>query len=331
MRSCISSVGKKPLLFLVGVVLVIVEIFFVPGLGVPGVLGLIFVIAALVLALIGIPIDVSFETGVLADAMTRVLLSLLGSFVLALVFMRLLSKTAMGKNFVLEDAETGFLSAPSASDLVGQIGEAQTDLRPAGKIVIEGQRYEATSEREFIAHGSRVRVIGKDGPGSRRPPRGGGVTAAIIVVVLVIGLLLLFAEVAIVPGFGVAGALGLLALAAGAIAAWTELGPLWGGVTSGALRSSLLESCSSGCQEADSVGKWSSSTARRTPSRRRIGVALVGRRGTTVTPLRPIGRIRIGSEEVDVMTEGEYIDSNLEVEVVSVEGPRVIVRIPDTR
>jgi membrane-bound serine protease (ClpP class) len=155
---------EEALMFLVGVVLVIVEIFFVPGLGVPGVLGLIFVIAALVLALIGIPLDVSFETGVLADAMTRVLLSLLGSFVLALVFMRLLSKTAMGKSFVLEDAETGFLSAPSASDLVGQIGEALTDLRPTGKIVIDGQRHEATSERAFIALGSRVRVIGTDGP-----------------------------------------------------------------------------------------------------------------------------------------------------------------------
>jgi len=155
---------EEALLFLSGVVLVIVEIFFVPGLGVPGVLGLIFVIAALVLALIGIPLDVSFETGVLADAMTRVLLSLLGAFVLALVFMRLLSKTAMGKSFVLEDAETGFLSAPGASDLAGQIGEALTDLRPAGKIIIDGERHEATSEREFIARGARVRVIGRDGP-----------------------------------------------------------------------------------------------------------------------------------------------------------------------
>jgi membrane-bound serine protease (ClpP class) len=155
---------EEALLFLAGVALVVVEIFFVPGLGVPGVLGLVFVIAGLVLALIGIPIDVSFETGVLADAMTRVLLSLLGAFVLALVVMRLLSKTAMGRNLVLEDAETGFLSAPTASDLVGQIGEALTDLRPAGKIVIDGERHEATSEREFIAHGSRVRVIGKEGP-----------------------------------------------------------------------------------------------------------------------------------------------------------------------
>ena len=155
---------EEAILFLSGVVLVLVEIFFVPGLGVPGVLGLIFVIAALVLALIGVPLDVSFETGVLADAMTRVLLSLLGAFVLALVFMRLLSKTAMGRALVLEDAETGFLSAPSASDLVGQTGEALTDLRPAGKVVVDGERHEATSEREFIARGSRVRVIGKDGP-----------------------------------------------------------------------------------------------------------------------------------------------------------------------
>ena len=70
----------------------------------------------------------------------------------------------MGRAFVLEDAEAGFLSAPSASDLVGQIGEALTDLRPAGKIIIDGERHEATSEREFVARGARVRVIGKDGP-----------------------------------------------------------------------------------------------------------------------------------------------------------------------
>jgi membrane-bound serine protease (ClpP class) len=125
---------------------------------------LICVISALVLSLIGIPIHVSFQTGLLAEAMTRVLLSLLGAFVLALVLMRLLSRTALGRSFVLQDAETGFLSAPSASDLVGQIGEALTDLRPAGKIVINHQRHEATSEREFVARGSRIRVIGKDGP-----------------------------------------------------------------------------------------------------------------------------------------------------------------------
>ncbi|KPK14958.1 MAG: hypothetical protein AMJ62_11305 [Myxococcales bacterium SG8_38] len=155
---------EEALLFVAGVILVIIEIFFVPGFGVPGVLGLICVISALVLSLIGIPINVSFKTGLLAEAMTRVLLSLLGAFVLALVLMRLLSRSAFGRSFVLQDAETGFLSAPSASDLVGQVGEALTDLRPAGKIIVGHQRHEASSEREFIARGSRVRVIGKDGP-----------------------------------------------------------------------------------------------------------------------------------------------------------------------
>ncbi len=154
---------EEALLFLAGVILVIVEIFFIPGFGVPGVLGLICVITALVLSLIGMPINVSFKTGLLAEAMTRVLLSLLGAFVLALMAMRVLSRTAFGRSLVLEEAETGFLSAPAALELEGQVGEALTDLRPAGKIAIGKERHEATSEREFIARGTRVRVIGKEG------------------------------------------------------------------------------------------------------------------------------------------------------------------------
>lgn len=153
-------------------------------------------------------------------------------------------------------------------------------------------------------------------------------TPFIIVTVLVLGLILLFAEVAIVPGFGVAGILGVLALGAGAVAAWTELGPLWGGLTgvcslvaavimlvwlpkSRAGRKVVLEH-----SQADAVSQEDRS-------------ALVGRRGVTVTPLRPIGRVRFGRDEVDVITEGEYIGSNQEVEVMTVEGARVVVRTPD--
>ena len=153
-------------------------------------------------------------------------------------------------------------------------------------------------------------------------------TTIIIVTVLVLGLILLFAEVAIVPGFGVAGVLGVLALGAGAVAAWTELGPFWGGVTGGASivaaiamlvwlpksragRRMVLEH-----SQAESISQED-----RSP--------LVGRRGITVTPLRPIGRVRFGSEEVDVITEGEYIERDQEVEVTIVEGARVVVRVPN--
>jgi len=153
------------------------------------------------------------------------------------------------------------------------------------------------------------------------------VTAVVIVVVLVIGLVLLFTEVAVVPGFGVAGALGLLALAAGAIAAWTELGPFWGGMTGAA--SVVAAGIMLIWLPKSRVGRQmvlEHSQAQTLSQEDRT--ELIGRRGVTVTPLRPIGRVRFGSDEVDVVTEGEYIDSQQEVEVMTVEGARVVVRIP---
>ncbi len=150
-------------------------------------------------------------------------------------------------------------------------------------------------------------------------------TAAAIVAILVVGLLLLFTEVAVIPGFGVAGVLGIIALGAGATAAWAELGPFWGAVTgvvsliaagvmlyvvpkSRAGRRMVLEH-----NQGDAVSQRNQSN-------------LLGRRGVTATPLRPSGRVRFGKEEVDVITEGEYIEAGLEVEVVAVEGPEVVVR-----
>lgn len=153
-------------------------------------------------------------------------------------------------------------------------------------------------------------------------------TPVVIMTVLVLGLILLFAEVAIVPGFGVAGILGVLALGAGAVAAWTELGPVWGGVTgvtslfAAVIMLVWLPKSRAGKKivlqhnHADAASQEDRSS-------------LVGRRGMTVTPLRPIGRVRFGADEVDVITEGEYIDSDQEVEVMVVEGARVVVRVPD--
>lgn len=165
-HAVVNLVGwEEAVLFAVGVILILVEIFFVPGFGIPGVVGFACLLAALVMALIGIPLDVSFETGLLASAMTRVMLSLLGALGLALLFARLLPKTSLGHRLVLEQAETGFTSAATASTaLVGSFATALTDLRPAGKITIGIARHDARSERSFIARGTRVRVIGTDGP-----------------------------------------------------------------------------------------------------------------------------------------------------------------------
>ncbi|GAH71883.1 unnamed protein product [marine sediment metagenome] len=54
---------------------------------------------------------------------------------------------------------------------------------------------------------------------------------------------------------------------------------------------------------------------------------LVGREGVAETDLRPAGKARIDGRRVDVLTDGEYVDSGTRVKVVRVEGARVLVRV----
>ena len=53
---------------------------------------------------------------------------------------------------------------------------------------------------------------------------------------------------------------------------------------------------------------------------------LIGKIGDTITPLRPAGTVLIENERIDVVSEGSYIDSNKKVEVMFVEGSRIVVR-----
>ncbi|WP_418302493.1 NfeD family protein [Lysinibacillus fusiformis] len=53
---------------------------------------------------------------------------------------------------------------------------------------------------------------------------------------------------------------------------------------------------------------------------------LLGKVGTTLTPLRPSGTMVLGSERIDVVSEGGYVDANKHVEIIKVEGSRVVVR-----
>src|SRR5690625_568690 len=53
---------------------------------------------------------------------------------------------------------------------------------------------------------------------------------------------------------------------------------------------------------------------------------LIGQEGVTLTPLRPSGTALIGDERVDVVSESNFIDKNINIKVVKVEGIRVVVR-----
>lgn len=53
---------------------------------------------------------------------------------------------------------------------------------------------------------------------------------------------------------------------------------------------------------------------------------LIGKKGVTITPLRPSGTVRIDDERIDVVAEGSFIENNTDVKVVKVEGSRIVVR-----
>ena len=53
---------------------------------------------------------------------------------------------------------------------------------------------------------------------------------------------------------------------------------------------------------------------------------LVGETGRTTSPLRPTGKARFGSLSIDVSSAGGYIEADSLVEVLDVQGPRVIVK-----
>lgn len=167
---------EEILLFGLGIGLLAVEIFFIPGFGVVGVIGLLVLGAALVMAMINLPMNVALESGILMTALTSVLLALVGSLVLFFVALRYLPDSRLASGLMLKTslagAEEGLEGggwgheAPGASQLlVGREGEALTDLRPAGKVSLDGETavYDVVGQLTWITRGSRVRVVEVDG------------------------------------------------------------------------------------------------------------------------------------------------------------------------
>lgn len=52
----------------------------------------------------------------------------------------------------------------------------------------------------------------------------------------------------------------------------------------------------------------------------------LGMRGTVITPLRSAGTVLIDGTRIDAVSEGEFIEKDMEVEVIKIEGSRIVVK-----
>ena len=154
------------LLFVIGIGLIILEIFAFPGFGVAGISGVALVITALVLSMtLNFKFDFTFvPTTTIIKKITLVLgfssVGLLSSIWLGMKlinantrFGTIALKTELGK-------ETGFISQDlSMNELVGKTGRAATFLRPAGKVEINDELYDAVAEFGLIDKEAEVKVV----------------------------------------------------------------------------------------------------------------------------------------------------------------------------
>ena len=150
------------------------------------------------------------------------------------------------------------------------------------------------------------------------------------IVLVFLGVLLIFIEIFIIPSFGPIGVLGGLLVAAGACVAGYREGFKAALTATGLGFGFALPACG--------LGFWllprtriGGSLIHRASERSDEGfraaaepAELVGRRGEAVTPLRPSGIALIDGRRVDVVAEGEFIERGRRVEVVKVEGNRVV-------
>lgn len=154
------------IIFILGIVLLAVEIFAIPGFGVAGATGLLLIIGGLAMAMVD---NVVFETGdmplvlnTIFRALGIVIVSLLVALILSLYIGKKLFTSNLFPNLALnttQKTELGFIGVDSKNrELVGKTGIAHTILRPSGTIEIEGELYDAMSEYGFIDKGSQVKV-----------------------------------------------------------------------------------------------------------------------------------------------------------------------------
>lgn len=154
---------EELLLVFVGVLLLLVEVFLLPGFTLAGVAGIVMLVAGLGLTLVGS----GATAAAVISALGRVAISVLVALAGGLVAMRFLPKLPFGRRLILStdmEAEEGFVSSPETDrQWLGKTGRAVSPLRPAGIAEIDGNRVDVVSDGVFIDAGAPVRVTRVDG------------------------------------------------------------------------------------------------------------------------------------------------------------------------
>lgn len=152
---------------LIGIALIAVEIFVLPGFGIAGIAGISITVLSLMLIMLDndfFNFDYVPGDRIVAAALAA-LGGLLGGMLLLFVGGSRLMESSAFRRIALMDTQSrsdGYVSTFVTESLKGRKGIAHTVLRPSGKVFIDGKIYDAYTQGEFIERGEQVEVIGDE-------------------------------------------------------------------------------------------------------------------------------------------------------------------------
>lgn len=158
------------IVFVLGVLLILAEIFVIPGFGIAGVSGIILMITGLSFAMIDNTLfyyEGNFDFIVIIKPVSIVLLStfisIIGSIYLAGKFLNSSFMPGISLKTVLKESEGYGISNTLLPQLIGKTAVARTDMMPSGKIEIDGKWYEASLVNGLAVKGDIVVVTRSQG------------------------------------------------------------------------------------------------------------------------------------------------------------------------
>ena len=156
------------LMLFAGLILIMVEVFILPGFGVAGVLGITFTISSLILIMVKNDFF-NFEFVPLGDIVVAGITALGGICGgLALLFFggaKLVNTKAFARiaNMETQERSQGFTANFVPEVSISQKGIAYTILRPSGRVMINEKIYDAFTRGEYIEKGESVEVVEVEG------------------------------------------------------------------------------------------------------------------------------------------------------------------------
>jgi len=151
-----------------GIILLIVEIFVLPGFGVAGVAGITLTLVSLILIMLNNDFF-NFEFVPLGDIIVATFATvggLTGGILLLFFGGARITKTKAFQRIALNDTQEksqGYTVNTLSDTLIGKKGSAYTVLRPGGKVLIDDQIYDAFTRGDYVERGDAIEVIGNEG------------------------------------------------------------------------------------------------------------------------------------------------------------------------